>query len=35
MIAIASPPDINTDNKLAEQRVVFHDLSWDSYQQIL
>lgn len=32
---IASPPDINTDKKLAEQRVVFHNLTWDSYQQIL
>lgn len=35
MMAIASSPDINTDKKLAEQRVVFHDLSWESYQQIL
>ncbi|MFM7576025.1 MAG: Uma2 family endonuclease, partial [Microcystaceae cyanobacterium] len=34
-MAIASSPDINTDKKLAEQRVVFHDLSWESYQQIL
>jgi Uma2 family endonuclease len=34
MTAIAFPP-INTVKKLAEQRVIFYDLSWESYQQIL
>ena len=35
MTVLTSPPEIKTQQKTAEQRVVFRDLSWDSYQQIL
>lgn len=32
---IAKTPDISLVPQIAEQRVVFHDLSWENYQQIL
>ncbi|MEB3247779.1 MAG: Uma2 family endonuclease [Merismopediaceae bacterium] len=35
MTVIAPPPEIKANVKLAEQRVIFYDLNWESYQQIL